>query len=475
MKRAGALAVGILLLAQPVGAAEQTNRVEIRNNVYAPADVHVARGEKVQWTLAEGRHSVTSDSPKGFDSGVIESVGKTFTISAPRTDVTLYYHCRIHGTAGDGDHWGSGMVGRIVVGEGSPPPPPPPGEEVRAVPSRRWPTLVKALDGLAPDGRYRIELASGTYRSTDVTQASLGFRDRPGPGFDVTIHGAGSRPTDVVFDGGQTGFAMSVDGLHLENVSFNKQKFAALYLRGADRWSVDDVMISRPGRYGIWLDGATHGRVRRTSISSARIAGISVRGCEDCDLLVDTVTVEDSLQGLEALGAGALVVRGSTFVENGVGVALKASLSDASPQRGAQLLLNSFFDNTNRRIKAPAVGPDKDLPVGAGVWIDGGSFDVVEHNEFDGHSFGVVLTGPSYSSRVVNNVLSDSVEADVAWDGVGANVCFAHNLAPDGSRATAMPPVAQDIYGCGLPATVGMPFPLVTATVLAWGLGVSGP
>jgi hypothetical protein len=109
------------------------------------------------------------------------------------------------------------------------------------------------------------------------------------------------------------------------------------------------------------------------------------------------------------------------------------------------------------------------------VWIDGGSFDVVERNDFKGHSFGVVLTGPNYASRIQANTITGSVEADVGWDGLGANVCFSGNITPAGKPATAMPPVAQELYACNLPATVGVPYPLVTATVVGWGLGALGP
>jgi hypothetical protein len=55
-------------------------------------------------------------------------------------------------------------VRRIVVGNGSPVTVGRSDVDVRRVPSKRWPTLEAALGSLAPDHRYRIELARGRYR-----------------------------------------------------------------------------------------------------------------------------------------------------------------------------------------------------------------------------------------------------------------------------------------------------------------------
>ena len=464
---ASVLVVAALAVVAPAEAAPV--RVDVRNNRYEPADLHVAHGATVSWTLREGNHTVTSDA-KAFDSGAMSS-GKAFSFTAPARDVTLYYHCRVHGAAGDGKRWGSGMVGRIVVGAGSPEPPPPPDVEVRSVPSRRWPTVARALRDLRPDERYRVDLRPGSYRGIDLTPASLGFRERPSPRFELAIRGRGARPSDVVFAGGETGLSLSVDGVHLENIAFRSQRFAGVFIKDVDRFSLDDVVVERPGRYGVWLDGATHGRVRRVSVAGAQAAGIAIGGCTECDVLVDSVSIADSRQGLVGTGAGSLVVRGSTFARNGVGIALRSDGVAGAAHRGAHIFLNTLRDNTRRFASSPSdVGGD--LPVGAGIWIDGGAFDVIERNDLAGHSFGVVLTGPSASSRVTDNVVSGSTDADVAWDGLGTDVCFARNLARDGTSATSMPPGAETIYACDLPATVGVPFPLVTATVLARGLGV---
>lgn len=465
MRRALALCVTLVALVSATPADAAPIRIDVRNNRYEPADIRVPRGGRVSWTLREGNHTVTSDV-RAFDSGAMSS-GKPFSFTAPARDVTLYYHCRVHGAAGDGKRWGSGMVGRIVVGAGSPEPPTPPDVEVRSVPSKRWPSFARALRDLRPDERYRVDLEPGTYRGVDLTLASLGFRERPARRFELTIRGRGKRPADVVFSGGETGLSLSLDGVHLENLAFRAQRFAGVFIRDVDRWSLDDVVVQRAGRYGVWLDDATHGRVRRVSVSGAEVAGVAIGGCTECDVLVDSLTVTDSRQGLVSTGGGSLVIRGSTFARNGGGITLRPDGIGGAAHRGAHIYLNTFRDNT--RVGDASTS---DPAVGAGVWIDGGAFDVIERNDFSGHSYGVVLTGPSSASRVERNVSSGAAEADVAWDGIGSDVCFAGNLARDGQPASTSPPGAETLYGCDLPATVGVPFPVVTATVLGWRLGL---
>jgi plastocyanin len=472
VKRLAAAAALAVLLGGTVSRADAAPApaIQVRNNVFAPAELRAEPGQRLTWTLAEGKHTVTSDVAGRFDSGVMERSGQTFSFTTPRADVTLFYHCRIHGIRGEGDRWGSGMVGRIVVGKGSPAPALGADVDVRRVPSKRWPTLDASLASLEPDGRYRVELARGVYRPVDITLARLGFKQRPGPRFELTIRGSGKHPDDVVFAGTES-LGVSVDGLHLENVSFRRQRFASIFVRGIDRWSIDDVVVSRGPSYGIWIEDARHGRVRRVSITGATVAGISVRTCDECDLLIDSVSIERSLQAISATGSGALVIRGSLFRDNGAGIALKASPSEGTLHRGAHIYVNTFRNNTNRRIAAPALGLEKDLPVGAGVWIDGGAFDVVERNDLTGHSFGVVLTGPSYETRVLHNTLGGSHEADVAWDGLGTKVCLADNASQKGGAATSMPAFAAELYACDLPATMGVPYPLVTARLMLWGSG----
>jgi plastocyanin len=88
--------------------------VEIHNNYFSPAEIHVTEGETVTWTDVGAAHSVTSDDGVSFDSnpgcsapGLIGcmALGDTFEHQF-RAPETVTYHCRVHGDA---------MVGRVVV------------------------------------------------------------------------------------------------------------------------------------------------------------------------------------------------------------------------------------------------------------------------------------------------------------------------------------------------------------------------
>jgi hypothetical protein len=111
------------------------------------------------------------------------------------------------------------------------------------------------------------------------------------------------------------------------------------------------------------------------------------------------------------------------------------------------------------------------LRSGSGVWISAGSFNVIEHNTISDHLYGVVVTGlvgPSIANSIFGNTIDGSSAADLAWDGIGANTCFSANTTPGGTEPTSDPPLAQTLYDCALPATVGVPYPVVLATLADW-------
>lgn len=107
--------IGILILFPVLAARAQGDEVsvEIHDNYYSPAEIHVPEGGTVTWTNLGGAHSVTSgDNGVSFDSspGCIGGLncmatGDTFShqFGGPER---LTYHCRVHGNA---------MVGTIVV------------------------------------------------------------------------------------------------------------------------------------------------------------------------------------------------------------------------------------------------------------------------------------------------------------------------------------------------------------------------
>ena len=469
----------VIAAVSPARAHDGPHLVEVRDNRFDPGLIAVDPGDTVTWTLIEGVHTVTSDVIGQFSSGTMSEAGSTFEATMPVEDAWVYYHCSVHGGRGDpaGENPGVGMFGIIKVGS---PPEPPPAIEVRAVPSLTYPTVMSALTGLRDGDRYRIELAPGEYAIERNGQRVLLNRANlqvglPGvpldTAFSVSIVGMGASPDDVVLTGGV--LVGDISGFSFRNVSVEgapDQGF--LFDAGATKWRVEDVHIPEAARYGVLVRrDAGRGGIVGTSIAGASIAGIGIEGCSPCEIVVDDVTITDSLQGLAGQNAGGLAITRSTFANNGVGIALKTTVAEHAPARGAHIWNNTLTDNMNRSLSTPDPSARLDLPVGAGIWLAGTSYANVEGNTITGASFPIVVTGPAFANQVRDNVIGGAIEADLGWDGFGVNICFNDNRRPDGGDVTSMPPLLQTTHGCGLPASTPLPYPLVLARVLAWGLG----
>lgn len=88
--------------------------IDVSNFTFTPVTQTVTVGTTVHWNWVGGFHSVVSDT--GLFSSVppttTTGVNFSYTFTQPGT---YYYHCSVHGTAGDGSHLGVGMSGVIVV------------------------------------------------------------------------------------------------------------------------------------------------------------------------------------------------------------------------------------------------------------------------------------------------------------------------------------------------------------------------
>jgi len=91
---------------------------------FDPTNVTVPAGSTVQWKNTDAfRHTVASDtnlsgfnSDGAFPGGLPASNTFNFTVPAGTPSGTvLYYHCELHGAAGDGAHLGFGMAGSVTV------------------------------------------------------------------------------------------------------------------------------------------------------------------------------------------------------------------------------------------------------------------------------------------------------------------------------------------------------------------------
>ena len=138
---------------------------------------------------------------------------------------------------------------------------------------------------------------------------------------------------------------------------------------------------------------------------------------------------------------------------------------------------NQFLDNSNTEAPRPSVfsiTEALELPVGAGIWVQGGWHDVIENNTVTGSHYGVVVTGstmPTYGGRVSGNQLANNA-VDLGWDGLGSGLCFSSNQPlTEEKQVVSEPAQIEDVYSCQSAATVGVPYPKVTADLAAYAVG----
>ena len=113
----------LLFAANPVARAA-TSMVQVAPAgalIFSPFSVTIQPGDTVTWVWEDSRHSVTAGTPGHasglFDSGV-ENAGFTFSFTFPNPG-TFSYYCTPHGAC-------CGMVGSVIVAEGTPTPTPTP-------------------------------------------------------------------------------------------------------------------------------------------------------------------------------------------------------------------------------------------------------------------------------------------------------------------------------------------------------------
>ena len=92
--------------------------VDIKDYCYTPTVIHVEKGTEVTWTNREGAPHTVSGAGKGW--GKFRDLGKNDTISFTfETNGVYPYYCAYH----------LGMVGAVVVGDGSGPGAAKPGNQ----------------------------------------------------------------------------------------------------------------------------------------------------------------------------------------------------------------------------------------------------------------------------------------------------------------------------------------------------------
>lgn len=426
----------------PARAQALEHTVGVHSNFYDPRVIYIAPGDTVVWNAIAGGHTVTADDgrfdffpTRTLDRG--SSVRWTFV-----AEETVAYHCRVHGATG-----GRGMSGLVVVGSGGPAPTPSPSQPPsppRVVPSD-YPSIGAALDGVPPGSVVAVR--PGVYNESVTVSV---------PG--VTIRGLGAGPDEVVLDGASqltTGVRAVADGVRVDNLTVRRYRDTGIAVQGSVGFRIARVVADGNGTSGVSVTSARGGTIEDSTLSGSRLAGLFIRQCPDCDVRAERLAARASLYGIYVSNAGGVVVRDSDVAANGSGIVLRSSAGSPNlPQQGVHVYGNRITGND--ALVPPA--PSGEFAVAAGVWLAGGVQDVVESNVVTGQDHGVLVAGGVAAQDVVrDNVVSGNRRADLAWDGLGADTCFSANRTAEGREPRAWPELAQTIYSCSLPLTVGIP------------------
>ena len=433
------VAVGFVTVPPPAQAA--THNVNVDDSGFGPEFLEIEPGDTVVWSALRTGHTVTADDGR-FDFhrdrvlGVGEQVSWTFDAEE---DVRFY--CKLHGGPG-----GQGMSGLIRVGD---PPRPPVVEAPSLVVPDDSPTIAAAASGALPG--TEILVRPGVY--TEEVVASV-------PG--VVIRGLGASADEVVLtgeDARDVGVTVGARGVRVENLTITGFRNAGIAVGPVTGTVVQDTSFMRNGLYGVDARSPAGLTVRDSHFTGHGVAGIGVRDCQTCGARIDGGRFETNAAGIVTASATGVVIRGADVSGNAVGVVLRGVV-------GAQVIGNTVTDNDSTDVWVAGASAGPEPPTGAGIWISGGRNNLVASNTVTGHTYNVAVTGPlpSLDHRIVDNSVGDALHADLAWDGIGAGVCFSGNKSLAGGDATTDPPWMAQLYNCDTPAA-GVPYPIVTANL----------
>lgn len=443
-----ALAACALIGVPGVAPAAEVN-VTIRDNLFAPQELHVDPGDTVTWIQTGRRvHDVTSDTGE-FASGDLPR-GTSFTHTFEKEGF-YYYHCSFHGRAGQ-----KGMWGVVVVGDPKPPEEPEPTKRPRLDVPADFRTIQAAVDAAEPGST--IVVAPGRYRGeVSITTDDLVVRgvDR----FRTVLDGDDVRASGFTVE--------DAERVTIANLTVRNFLDSGIAFVGAARYTAKGVDAILNRTYGISATRSYDGVVRDSFGWGSGAAAFHVSECMGCGALVDDVRARASYTGFEGRNATGVTVRGSSFVGNGAGIVSATAEGPLAPGRGTLVVGNLVRANDNATIPRPAGGVEP-IPIGTGIWLAGVENDVVRGNEVLDHPrYGILVTdragAPPVRATIVANRLGGTARFVLAWDGTGPDNCFTGN---DFTGVTG-PPDIETLYACAARPFAGSPYEPVEEDVAA--------
>jgi plastocyanin len=447
LTRTAASVVGALVLAgatitiaeRPVAArapaASEVVTVEIRDNVFRPANVAVKSGTTVRW-VNEGRnrHNVTPDSGKQFGSRNLRPGQSYAYLFEDERD--FGYYCTLHGAPG------KGQAGTVTVGEPSGTAGvAPAGAGSEAAPdfaasgrTIRVPRDAKTIQGAVDRARTGdlVLVSPGVYHES-VTVATDG----------IVIRGVDRNRTilDGDFERENGVNVVGANGVAVENLTARNFTYNGFYWTGVRGYRGSYLTAYRNGDYGIYAFDSQWGVFEHSSASGSPDAGFYIGQCQPCHAVIDDVVAEHNQIGYSGTNAGGdLVITRSTFRNNRIGIVPNSLDSEElAPQGNAVIAGNVVI--TNGSIEAARERSDSfDIGYGVGIVVLGGNENqIVSNRVHDNPRVGIVIAPnpgisgnawPAARNRIVGNDVHGSSAADLAAVFVSPadGNCFADNV-----------------------------------------------
>lgn len=161
---------------------------------------------------------------------------------------------------------------------------------------------------------------------------------------------------------------------------------------------------SNSAAYGIFVSNSRGpGVIERSYASNMSDSGFYVGACPDCNAVLREVHAQNSPQGFSGTNAGGhLVLERSEWDHNRVGIASTTLANDdrPSPQDGSCpgmpgrscTVIENNDVHDNNIADTPGAGIAANVPIGTGILISGGRYDIVRNNLVRGNgAWGVVL------------------------------------------------------------------------------------
>ncbi|NQY58198.1 MAG: right-handed parallel beta-helix repeat-containing protein, partial [Ilumatobacteraceae bacterium] len=272
----------------------------------------------------------------------------------------------------------------------------------------------------------------------------------------------------------------------VENLTTQNYTNNGVFWTGVTGYRGSYLTAYRNGDYGIYAFDSVQGQLDNSYAAGSPDAGFYIGQCFPCDALIDEVHAEHNGLGYSGTDSGGnLAIVNSTFNNNRAGVVPNSgSYELCYPQRQTTIIGNLVYSNNQPDTPAIDVAI---LAMGNGILVPGGVANTIERNRvWDHDKTGIglvpfleeapnddlptedewdltcdeqrdqpiadeipdVLLWEPYDNSVVDNVVSDSREADLGVAGVSVPAQDLRNCWSANTFGTSAPVGIETLAPC---------------------------